>query len=245
MKKPKGFGSAPKKMAKGGNASQSKGGATKGSAPNKKGGGNAAGKTANTSSVKGGGGIGNAVRGAFSGGAGKSATVTDPKTGKSFARPTYGAMSLKGLTSTDPANVARNRAAAQMYAQKAAEDAKRNPNRGDGKSLDRGPPAPNAPTETPVVAPKPTRVYMPPPAGYRPGIDPEWKYYQPQAPASATPTGPIGRFGAMPGKAPTPSGMTLPADSALAARLRAMGPMLAMKKGGKVTAKPKPKGEKK
>lgn len=227
MKKPKGFGSAPKKMAKGGStksggASQSKGGATKGSAPDKKSGGSAAGKSSNTSSVKGGGGgffsgLGNAVRGAFSGGAGKSATVTDPKTGKSYARPTYGAMSLKGLTSTDPANVARNRAAAQMYAQKAAQDSARNPNRGDGKPFDRESLAPKGPAETPVVAPKPTRVYTSPPAGYRPGIDQEWNYYQPQA------------------AAPSP----------LATRLRAMGPMLKMAKGGKVTSKPKPKGKKK
>lgn len=45
-----------------------------------------------------------------------SKAVTDPKTGQSYAAPSYSAFSVKGLTSTDPANVARNREAAAMYA---------------------------------------------------------------------------------------------------------------------------------
>lgn len=41
--------------------------------------------------------------------------------------------------------------------------------------------SPTTPAATAV--PAPTRVYTPPPAGYRPGIDPEWDYYQ-AAPAA-------------------------------------------------------------
>lgn len=48
----------------------------------------------------------------------KTSTVTDPKTGQTYATPSYSAFSFKGLTSTDPANVARNREAAAMYAAK-------------------------------------------------------------------------------------------------------------------------------
>jgi hypothetical protein len=128
------------------------------------------------------GGIKSAVTGAFSGG-NKSTTVRDPYTHKEYAKPTYGAMSLKGLTSNDPANVARNRQAALKYA---AMDAARMKNRSDrvgqpqgGTSTTSQTPA----TTTPTAAPKPTMVYVPAPAGYRPGIDPEHRFYQP-APAA-------------------------------------------------------------
>lgn len=66
------------------------------------------------------GGLGNAVRdlvrsvtggGKTSGGGGGGADQ-----GQAANKPSYSAMSVKGLTSSDPANVARNQAAAKMYA---------------------------------------------------------------------------------------------------------------------------------
>ncbi len=42
-------------------------------------------------------------------GTGKDMRYMDTRTGQSFAAPEYGAFSFRGLTSTDPANVARNR----------------------------------------------------------------------------------------------------------------------------------------
>jgi len=180
-------GNRTKKMAAGGKASASKSSASKGGAkPAAKSGGSAAGKTINTSSTRrneGGGGmfsgIRSAVSNALSGGK-KLNTVTDPKTGQSYAKPTYGGMSMKGLTSSDPANVARNRAAAANYA--AMEAA-----RTRGADMRRDPAAaaaavkPTTPAaETPVTPGKPTMVYTPPPSSYRPGVDPEWNYYQPK-----------------------------------------------------------------
>lgn len=49
-------------------------------------------------------------------GTGKDRTYTDTRTGQTYKEPEYRPFSLKGLTSTDPANVARNRAAAARYA---------------------------------------------------------------------------------------------------------------------------------
>ena len=189
-------GNRTKKMAKGGSASKGSAGASKSSAskgdskPAAKSGGSAAGKTINTSSTRsnaGGGGGGmfsgihNAVSSALSGGK-KMTSVTDPKTGQTYAKPTYGAMSLKGLTSSDPANVARNRAAAAKYAALEAARRKENNYRNEDNpgglasvvnpTVAVSPTAPTAP-----VAPK--MVYTPPPVGYRPGVDPEHKFYQP------------------------------------------------------------------
>lgn len=185
-------GNRTKKMAKGGSASKSN--AAKGGAkPAAKSGGSAAGKTINTSSTRsnagGGGGIlggvTNAIRGALSGGNKKMTTVTDPKTGMSYARPSYGAVSLKGLTSSDPANVARNRAAAANYAAAEAQR-QRFGSRRDAPVSSTGSAAPGTPT-APVGGVTPTtpvdpasRTYLPPPSSYRPGIDPEWEYYQPR-----------------------------------------------------------------
>lgn len=179
MKTPKKFGSgAPKKMAKGGKT-ESRGSvsASKGSNTSRQ---------ATSASPRGGGGgglfsgIGSAIRGALSGGAGRSPTVTDPKTGQSYARPSYGGMSLKGLTSTDPANVARNRAAAANYAQMQRRDAMLA--RGDGRANPQnslaGTVTPDVQAGQPAVPPVTGRVYTPPSAGYRPGIDPEWQSYQ-------------------------------------------------------------------
>lgn len=46
-------------------------------------------------------------------GTGKDAKFMDTRTGQSYAAPSYGAFSFKGLTSNDPANVARNRYGAE------------------------------------------------------------------------------------------------------------------------------------
>lgn len=195
-------GNRTQKMKKGGGTSASKSGgasasksnaAKGGASPIQKTGSSAAGKTINTSSVKKGGndrggilgGIGDAFRGvknAFSGNS-KFTTVTDPKTGKTYNKPSYGALSWKGLTSKDPANVARNRAAAAKYAElearnKSMRDGDDKQNLSDlfGGLLKKDEEAPKTPT-------RPKMVYVPAPAGYRPGIDPEHQFYQP-APAT-------------------------------------------------------------
>lgn len=175
-------GNRTKKMAKGGATASKSSAAKGGAAPAAKTGGSAAGKTVNTSSVKAGGrdgggmlsNITNAVRGAFAGNK-KFSTVTDPKTGMSYAKPSYGAFSLKGLTSTDPANVARNRAAAAKYA--ALEAAR--PSRSENRVAQQNPVTPAAPA-APAAPVTPTMVYVPPPPGYRPGVDPEHRFYQPR-----------------------------------------------------------------
>lgn len=147
-------------------------------------------------------------------GSGKDKAYLDTRTGVKTAAPSYSAFSLKGLTSSDPANVARNRAGVERLNRL---DAQRElgASRGDGPAMAAkaaATPATTTPTATTPVAPKaPPRVYTPAPAGYRPGIDPEWNYYQ-AAPAAAGVTG-MG--------------------------LKGMGTML-LKKGGKV----KPKGKK-
>ena len=53
-------------------------------------------------------------------GSGKDTKYTDTRTGKSYAAPSYSPLSFKGFTSTDPANVARNQYAAQMYRDRAS-----------------------------------------------------------------------------------------------------------------------------
>lgn len=179
-------GNRTKKMAKGGATASKSNAAKGGAAPAAKSGGSAAGKTINTSSMKAGGrdgggmlsNITNAVRGAFTNPNKKFTTVTDPKTGMSYAKPSYGAFSLKGLTSTDPANVARNRAAAAKYA--ALEAAR--PSRSENRVAQQNPVTPAAPAApaAPTTPVTPTMVYVPAPAGYRPGIDPEHRFYQPQ-----------------------------------------------------------------
>jgi hypothetical protein len=120
-RKAKTFGSAtPKKMAvggatKSGSSSASKSTAAKGAAtPASKSGSSAAGKTMSVSAAQKSSALANA-KSALTGGS-KFTTVTDPKTGMSYANPSYRGMSVKGLTSSDPANVARNRAAAANYA---------------------------------------------------------------------------------------------------------------------------------
>lgn len=46
-------------------------------------------------------------------GSGKDTQYMDTRTGQRYNEPSYGALSFKGLTSNDPANVARNRYGAQ------------------------------------------------------------------------------------------------------------------------------------
>jgi hypothetical protein len=71
----------------------------------------------------------NSVRNNFGRGPSSGRLVTDPKTGKTYVEPEYKAFSLQGLTSKDPANVARNREAAARYA---ALESERMANRSEG-----------------------------------------------------------------------------------------------------------------
>ena len=101
-----------------------------------------------------GGGFGNAVRdlvrsvtgsGNTSGGGGGGAD-----SGRAANQPSYSAMSVKGLTSSDPANVARNQAAAKMYADMPA-------------SVSRDRPEAPAAAAAPAVTPTPTPLPVAPP----------------------------------------------------------------------------------
>lgn len=67
-------------------------------------------------------------------GTGKDTRYLDTKTGKSYAAPSYGAFSFKGLTSNDPANVARNRYGTERaMAAQAERDKRDGPDRKDRK----------------------------------------------------------------------------------------------------------------
>lgn len=102
--------------------------------------------------------------------------------------PSYKGASIKGLTSKDPANVARNRAGAAKYASKSERIATstRDTN-ADKAAIMSAYRASRPATAEPVkaapaaaaAAPKPTMTAVKPPAGYRPGIDPEFKYNEP------------------------------------------------------------------
>jgi hypothetical protein len=88
-------------------------------------------------------------------GTGKDARFMDTRTGQSYAAPEYGAFSFRGLTSNDPANVARNRAGvAQMNAMRAGMG-DRGGDRSGIASLQ-----PEAPTEPAPVAPTPAELAM-------------------------------------------------------------------------------------
>ena len=84
-------------------------------------------------------------------GTGKDTRYLDTKTGKSYAAPSYGAFSFKGLTSTDPANVARNRYGAERAM--AANQGMNDRDRGIASLV--APPTVAPPTTEPVVE-KPT-----------------------------------------------------------------------------------------
>lgn len=109
-------------------------------------------------------------------GRGQSPTVTDPKTGKTYDRPSYGALSFQGLTSTDPANVARNREGAARMSMLGGETRDRDSNRPVA--------APAAPAAEPVRKTLPVPVVeMPmPPAAPAPVVP-----VQPPAPPVAAP----------------------------------------------------------
>jgi hypothetical protein len=89
-------------------------------------------------------------------GAGKDMRFMDTRTGQSFAAPEYGAFSFRGLTSTDPANVARNRYGAERaMAAQAERDRRDGPDRSGIASLQ-----PEAPTEPAPAAPTPAELAM-------------------------------------------------------------------------------------
>ena len=121
------------------------------------------------------GDLGKALGGGGGGGAGggggdrrkedktaRSNKVTDPNTGKTYDKPSYGAASVKGLTSKDPANVARNQEAAARYNQME----KNKPESKDKKEpaarsvAPVAPVVPVAPVTPPVIDP----TLIPPPA---------------------------------------------------------------------------------
>ena len=102
--------------------------------------------------------------------------------------PSYKGASVRGLTSKDPGNVARNRAGAAKYSSKsermAASTRDTNVDRAAAQAAARSfrPATPAAAaaaapkkTMTPA-APKPSMMATRAPAGYRPGIDPEFNY---------------------------------------------------------------------
>lgn len=130
--------------------------------------------------------------------------------GPQVAPPKFKGFSLKGLFSKDPANVARNRAASAMYASKASDPNKRSdsaeaggrkqalkdtmremdkidPGRSKGAGAGTGTGADSA--KTAAAAPTATRKYVAAPAGYRPGIDPEHKFFTMKNGGKVTPKG--------------------------------------------------------
>ena len=116
-------------------------------------------------------------------GTSKNRSYLNTKTNVQTPAPKYKAASIKGLTSSDPANVARNRAGAENISRmEARRDMGRNKQTegtgyGNREATMAAPIIPDVPTSraTPAVAP---RTFVPAPVGYRPGIDPEHRYYQ-------------------------------------------------------------------
>jgi alpha-beta hydrolase superfamily lysophospholipase len=108
-----------------------------------------------------GGGFGNAVRDLVRSvtGSGEVRRAED----KAASAPSYSAFSVKGLTSSDPANVARNQAAAKMYADMPASVSRDRPEAPAAAAAAAAPAAPAvtpmpvlpAPTLTPPAAPAP------------------------------------------------------------------------------------------
>ena len=105
-----------------------------------------------------GGGFGNAVRdlvksvtgsGNTSGGGGGGAD-----SGRAANQPSYSAFSVKGLTSSDPANVARNQAAAKMYNSKPSMITTSD-RRSNAEPAAAAPATPAAPAVTPTPTPLP------------------------------------------------------------------------------------------
>jgi len=88
-------------------------------------------------------------------GTGKDMRFMDTRTGQSFAAPEYGAFSFRGLTSTDPANVARNRYGREGLDVMRAGMGDRGGDRSGIASLQ-----PEAPTEPAPAAPTPAELAM-------------------------------------------------------------------------------------
>ena len=100
-----------------------------------------------------GGGFGNAVRDLVRSVTGSGGGEVRRAEDKAASAPAYSAMSLKGLTSSDPANVARNQAAAKMYADMPASVSRDRPEA----------PAAAAAPAAPAVTPTPTPLPVTPP----------------------------------------------------------------------------------
>jgi hypothetical protein len=82
-------------------------------------------------------------------GTGKDARFMDTRTGQSYAAPEYGAFSFRGLTSNDPANVARNRYGAERAMAAQAELDRRDG--GIASLVARAEPAPPVNPEVPAM----------------------------------------------------------------------------------------------
>jgi hypothetical protein len=95
-------------------------------------------------------------------GTGKDMRYMDTRTGQSFAAPEYGAFSFRGLTSTDPANVARNRYGREgLEAMRADRDARDGPSVSDrGVASLLAPPTLASDPVTGAPAPTPTELAM-------------------------------------------------------------------------------------
>lgn len=150
--------------------------------------------------------------------------------GKDTKGPSF---SVKGFTSKDPANVARNRAGAAKYATKSERmvAAKRDTNADKaaamaasrvGRPTSAMAPKTTMATAAAAAAPKPSMMATKPPAGYRPGIDPEFNYRSATPGAAAAPMAPR------------------PAMSAAAAPMMArVKPTITLAKGGATKGKKK------
>jgi len=109
-----------------------------------------------------GGGFGNAVRDLVKSVTGSGGGDVRRAEDKAASAPSYSAFSVKGLTSSDPANVARNQAAAKMYADMPASGSKDRPSADAAAAAAAQMAAPAAaaapvapPTLTPPAAPLP------------------------------------------------------------------------------------------
>ena len=147
--------------------------------------------------------------------------------GKGKGGPSF---SARGFTSKDPDNVARNREGASRYASKSDRIASSNRDGNADKAAARAAERANRPARAPVAkvaapvvaAPKPKMVATKPPAGYRPGVDPEFNYST--GTAATTPR---------PAMAPRPTTAPMAAP-----RVRVQ-PTITLAKGGKAPRKKK------
>lgn len=90
--------------------------------------------------------------GILAAGVGEDRTYTDTRTGQTFREPEFRPGSFRGLTSTDPGNVARNRMAAEMYARQAASNRAAQDDRGS-RGIASLAPAPTTPGVEPTAPP--------------------------------------------------------------------------------------------